>query len=119
MEQSSHHRTAFEAEVAERFGILPNFFRSSSAAPELIQQLWSFAKAGYIDNPIPALVKERLFYVPYAIVSFGTSAFFSATVGQPAMYTHPHIALPMLSGSLNDQRHGTETCLQSMPVLKD
>jgi signal transduction histidine kinase len=63
MEQSSHHRTAFEAEVAERFGILPNFFRSSSAAPELIQQLWSFAKAGYIDNPIPALVKERLFVV--------------------------------------------------------
>ncbi len=61
MEQSSDRRTAFEAEVTERFGILPNFFRSASAAPELIQKLWSFAKSGYIDNPIPALFKERLF----------------------------------------------------------
>ena len=61
MEQSSDRRTAFEAEVTGRFGILPNFFRSGSAAPELIQKLWSFAKSGYIDNPIPALFKERLF----------------------------------------------------------
>ena len=61
MEQSSDRRTAFEAEVTERFGILPNFFRSASAVPELIQKLWSFAKSGYIDNPIPALFKERLF----------------------------------------------------------
>jgi signal transduction histidine kinase/ActR/RegA family two-component response regulator len=61
MEQSSDRRLSFEAEVTERFGILPNFFRSAHAAPELIQQLWSFAKAGYIENPIPALFKERLF----------------------------------------------------------
>ena len=44
----------FEAEVADRFGILPNFFRSAKAAPELIQQLWGFAKAGYLDNPMPS-----------------------------------------------------------------
>jgi hypothetical protein len=25
--------------------------------------LWSFAKAAYLDNPIPALFKERLFVV--------------------------------------------------------
>jgi signal transduction histidine kinase/ActR/RegA family two-component response regulator len=61
MEQSSDRRTPFEAEVAGRFGILPNFFRSAHAAPELIEQLWSFARAGYLDNPIPALFKERLF----------------------------------------------------------
>jgi signal transduction histidine kinase len=52
---------AFEVEVAGRFGILPNFFRSASAAPELIQQLWGFAKAGYLDNPMPSVFKERLF----------------------------------------------------------
>lgn len=51
----------FETEVAARFGILPNFFRSALAAPELIQQLWGFAKAGYLDNPMPAVFKERLF----------------------------------------------------------
>ena len=31
------------------------------AAPELIQQLWGFAKAGYLDNPMPSVFKERLF----------------------------------------------------------
>jgi signal transduction histidine kinase len=51
----------FEKEVARRFGILPNFFRSSQAAPELIQQLWGFAIAGYLDNPMPSVFKERLF----------------------------------------------------------
>ncbi len=63
MEQVSNQRTAFEAEVIARFGILPNFFRSASAAPELIQKLWSFTKSAYLDNPIPALFKERLFVV--------------------------------------------------------
>ena len=51
----------FEAEVAGRFGMLPNFFRSAQAAPELIHQLWGFAKAGYLDNPMPSVFKERLF----------------------------------------------------------
>lgn len=60
MEQPDR-QIAFEDEVKGRLGILPNFFRSARAAPELIQQLWSFAKAGYLDNPIPALFKERLF----------------------------------------------------------
>jgi signal transduction histidine kinase/ActR/RegA family two-component response regulator len=61
MEQSSDRRTPFQAEVAGRFGLLPNFFRSARAAPELIEKLWSFARAGYLDNPIPSLFKERLF----------------------------------------------------------
>src|SRR5215469_371197 len=54
-------RAAFEAEVEGRFGLLPNFFRSSLAAPELIEELWGFAKAAYLDSPIPSLFKERLF----------------------------------------------------------
>jgi signal transduction histidine kinase len=53
--------TSFHTDVAARFGILPNFFRSAQAAPELIQQLWGFAKAGYLDNPMPSVFKERLF----------------------------------------------------------
>lgn len=61
MQQFLESRAAFENEVAARFGILPNFFRSARAAPELIEKLWSFAKAGYLENPIPALFKERLF----------------------------------------------------------
>ena len=40
---------------------MPNFFSSAPDAPEIIERLWAFAKAGYLDNPIPSLFKERLF----------------------------------------------------------
>jgi PAS domain S-box-containing protein len=53
--------TTFHDEVAERFGVLPNFFCSAEAAPGLIERLWDFAKSAYLDNPLPSLFKERLF----------------------------------------------------------
>jgi hypothetical protein len=52
---------AFREEVADRFGIFPNFFCSAQAAPGLIERLWDFAKSGYLDNLLPSLFKERLF----------------------------------------------------------
>jgi PAS domain S-box-containing protein len=51
----------FHDEVAERFGVLPNFFCSAEAAPGLIERLWEFAKSAYLDNPLPSIFKERLF----------------------------------------------------------
>jgi CheY-like chemotaxis protein len=54
MENTQDASVTFEAEVTSRFGILPNFFRSAQAAPELLEQLWGFAKAGYLDNPMPS-----------------------------------------------------------------
>ncbi|MBV9761201.1 MAG: PAS domain S-box protein [Acidobacteriaceae bacterium] len=52
----------FEREVTGRFGLLPNFFSATAAAaPGLMEQLWSFAKSAYLDNPLPSLFKERLF----------------------------------------------------------
>jgi two-component sensor histidine kinase len=51
----------FEREVAARFGLVPNFFRSTPDAPLVIRELWLFAKSAYLDNPIPTLFKERLF----------------------------------------------------------
>jgi PAS domain S-box-containing protein len=53
--------TAFEREVSCCFGVMPSFFCSASAAPGLIEELWSFAKSAYIDSPLPSLFKERLF----------------------------------------------------------
>ena len=61
MTSSSAGKTAFEREVASRFGLVPNFFASAPDAPEIIAKLWDFAKAAYLDNPIPSLFKERLF----------------------------------------------------------
>jgi two-component sensor histidine kinase len=51
----------FEREVAARFGLVPNFFRSAPDAPFVTRELWAFAKSAYLDAPIPTLFKERLF----------------------------------------------------------
>ena len=53
--------TAFRHEVADRFGVLPNFYCSADAAPGLIEELWTFARSAYLDSPLPSLFKERLF----------------------------------------------------------
>lgn len=53
--------TPFEADVARRFGLIPNFFCTAASAPGLIEELWKFAKAAYLDSPLPPLFKERLF----------------------------------------------------------
>jgi PAS domain S-box-containing protein len=47
--------------VEERFGVFPNFFRLAPESPEIIEELWGFAQAAYLDNPLPSLFKERLF----------------------------------------------------------
>lgn len=53
--------TPFQVEVQSRFGVLPNFFLSGGAVPGLIEHLWQFARAAYLDNPLPSVFKERLF----------------------------------------------------------
>jgi PAS domain S-box-containing protein len=47
--------------IAERFGVLPNFFRLAPETPEITEKLWGFAEAAYLDNPLPSVFKERLF----------------------------------------------------------
>src|SRR5678815_5764384 len=48
------------ADVRNRFGVLPNFFRSVKD-PQILGNLWGFAQFAYLDNPLPSLFKERLF----------------------------------------------------------
>ena len=47
--------------IAERFGVLPNFFCLAPETPEITEKLWGFAEAAYLDNPLPSIFKERLF----------------------------------------------------------
>ena len=54
-------RTELESRVAARFGVLPNFFRLTIDDPEITENLWGFAQFAYLDNPLPSLLKERLF----------------------------------------------------------
>jgi PAS domain S-box-containing protein len=50
-----------EAQVEQRFGVLPNFFRLAPETPEITEKLWGFAQVAYLDNPLPSVFKERLF----------------------------------------------------------
>jgi PAS domain S-box-containing protein len=54
-------RTQLESRVAQRFGVLPNFFRLTTDDPKITENLWGFAQFAYLDNPLPSLLKERLF----------------------------------------------------------
>lgn len=54
-------KDALNAEISNRFGLLPNFFCTATAAPGLIGELWAFARSAYIDSQFPSLFKERLF----------------------------------------------------------
>src|SRR5580704_15838269 len=54
-------RTQLESAVFARFGVLPNFFRLTTDDPEITENLWKFAQFAYLDNPLPPLLKERLF----------------------------------------------------------
>jgi|GEM_PF-795603 len=53
--------TPLESRIVARFGVLPNFFRLTTDDPKITENLWGFALFAYLDNPLPSLLKERLF----------------------------------------------------------
>ena len=42
-------------------GFFPISSALASETPEIIEKLWGFAQAAYLDNPLPSVFKERLF----------------------------------------------------------
>lgn len=61
-------------EIKSRLGSIPLYFAPALEFPDLLQSLWHQSLTGYFANPIPELVKERLFVrlarycsVPYSI----------------------------------------------------
>ncbi len=57
----SQTRSQLESRILERFGVLPNFFQLTADDPTITENLWGFAQFAYLDNPLPSLMKERLF----------------------------------------------------------
>lgn len=60
MSSSYQSKSRFEQEIEERLGVLPNFFLSAPAAPEVLQRFWMEGRDAYLDNALPSLFKERL-----------------------------------------------------------
>ena len=64
-----------KAEIEEQFGFFPPFFTPALETPEILDNLWRQTRSAYVNNPVPALFKERLFAyfsrycaVPYCII---------------------------------------------------
>ncbi|HAX77407.1 MAG TPA: hypothetical protein DCY88_16625, partial [Cyanobacteria bacterium UBA11372] len=64
-----------KAEIKEQFGFVPPFFEPATETPEVLENLWQQTMTAYINNPLPALFKEKLFAylsrycsVPYCII---------------------------------------------------
>jgi PAS domain S-box-containing protein len=56
-----HTAERITAEIEARLGFFPSFFAPALPAPDILEALWRQTLAAYLDNPLPAVFKERLF----------------------------------------------------------
>ena len=63
------------ARIERRFGFVPPFFAAAAEHDAVLAQLWAQTEAGYLDNELPTILKEKLgavlgrhCEVPYCLV---------------------------------------------------
>ena len=49
-----------KAEIVEKFGFVPPFFYPAEQTPQVLENLWQQTRLAYVNNPLPALFKEKL-----------------------------------------------------------
>ncbi|BDI31107.1 hypothetical protein CCAX7_31580 [Capsulimonas corticalis] len=49
-----------QSEIVDRFGFFPPFFEPALPSPAVLENLWSQTVSAYLENPFPALFKEKL-----------------------------------------------------------
>lgn len=62
------------AEIEALLGFLPSFFVPALQNPDLLENLWQQTLFAYINNPLPALLKEKLWVYLSHYYSIGYSA---------------------------------------------
>lgn len=62
------------AQIEARLGFLPPLFVPAQQNPALLENLWQQTLFAYIDNPLPALLKEKLwaYLSHYYAIGYGT-----------------------------------------------
>ena len=75
MIQPARTSEQIKAGIEERFGFFPLFFSPALETPEVLENLWQQTLSPYVNNPLQALFKKKLFarlsrycIVPYSIV---------------------------------------------------
>ncbi|MBE9178364.1 GAF domain-containing protein [Oculatella sp. LEGE 06141] len=48
------------AEIEATFGFVPPFFEPAESTPQVLENLWQQTLSAYVNNPLPALFKEKL-----------------------------------------------------------
>ncbi|MFN6583745.1 MAG: GAF domain-containing protein [Aulosira sp. ZfuVER01] len=49
-----------KAEIKAKFGFVPPFFEPAEQTPQVLENLWQQTLSAYVNNPLPALFKEKL-----------------------------------------------------------
>ncbi|MBV8884559.1 MAG: hypothetical protein JO235_11265, partial [Chroococcidiopsidaceae cyanobacterium CP_BM_RX_35] len=49
-----------KTEITAKFGFVPPFFGPAEQTPQVLENLWQQTLSAYINNPLPALFKEKL-----------------------------------------------------------
>ncbi len=49
-----------KAEIKLKFGFVPPFFTPAEKTPQVLENLWQQTLIAYVNNPLPALFKEKL-----------------------------------------------------------
>ncbi len=49
-----------EQEIEAAMGLVPPFLATALDAPELLKCLWSLTKSSFVENPLPAIFKEKM-----------------------------------------------------------
>ena len=72
-----------KAEIEGKFGFFPPFFSPALYTPQVLENLWHQTVNAYVNNPLPALFKEKLSaylsrfcVVPYCMICHSCSLYF-------------------------------------------
>ncbi|HEY9740793.1 MAG TPA: GAF domain-containing protein [Coleofasciculaceae cyanobacterium] len=49
-----------QSEIEAKFGFIPPFFEPAEQTPQVLENLWQQTLSAYVNNPLPALFKEKL-----------------------------------------------------------
>ncbi len=59
--QAGRTTEQIKAEIEGVFGFFPNFYHPVLESPEAFETIWQQTLAAYVNNPLPAVFKEKLF----------------------------------------------------------
>lgn len=55
---AADHLATLRAQIEQRLGHVPAFFEPAFACPDALADLWHATRRAYLDNPLPAVLKE-------------------------------------------------------------